>query len=760
MAPTTRRSQQPNGVKSVKKAPARKTRANSGKDAPESWDLSITRTRSGETYEASRAQDNRDESNERNENMQTALVPAQSLDDAIHPLREMAEKVGREVETFAEDLDKFLESLSSRNKFEAVLDLVDSFKNVAQDAAAALEENHRKELSQQLREEWRPEITSSSTVNTLGPLSSLKHAPFSTTKARHVQALRNWQQEADIWELFRIVLEVHHNPDKESIRRRKERAISDLGPPHRYTDEGELWTRFLIDNDVARERSKIKSWLEQAVDHQHSDLPDITQELETKAGRGKGLWANGWLHTREKVKHEKRLRPWSNRTDANPPQIKRSDNGESLITQLDPDATTRQNRSLESQDEFFEQAMWIACWEMLRRGKTWEEVSEWCSDRKEGWRALAVGRAADSSSAVSNVVWRKMCYAASQSECCNKYEAAVYGLLGGNAAAVQKVCRTVDEQLYAYYSATLSKQFDQYLAAQFPNRVPNQRPSISEDDLKNPQDAIAELIVKLRSQNETSRESGQPMKIVQSYLLANEAESLVHTIGFALSDNDKLTKKSADEEMMVRLGQLDSMPEAEAAVDPHVLRITAHIGIILNVLSSDMLEGDERDAEENVLVAYIQALRAARKRDLIPLYASRLQLARYVVSISRVMQDITEVREQEQTLKLLENYRLDIVMILKEQLAFLLNRLTSKSSGEQPFVLLEPTSIDTLYPGKRIIAGALPTEFTSEDEAVVQSLKWFHIMYGRWNETFQALSHALRRCLRKSLHGVVLLCIR
>jgi nuclear pore complex protein Nup107 len=241
------------------------------------------------------------------------------------------------------------------------------------------------------------------------------------------------------------------------------------------------------------------------------------------------------------------------------------------------------------------------------------------------------------------------------------------------------------------------------------------------------------------------------MKIVQSYLLANEAESLVHTIGFALSDNDKLTKKSADEEMMVRLGQLDSLPEAEAAVDPHVLRITAHIGIILNVLSSDMLEGDERDAEENVLVAYIQALRAARKRDLIPLYASRLQLARYVVSVSRVMQDITEVREQEQTLKLLEHYRLDVIMILKEQLAFLLNRLTSKSIDERPFVLLESTSIDTLYPGKRIIAGALPAQFTSEDEAVVQSLKWFHIMHGRWNETFQALSHALRRCLRKFL---------
>ncbi|KAF1826426.1 uncharacterized protein K489DRAFT_288960, partial [Dissoconium aciculare CBS 342.82] len=569
----------------------------------------------------------------------------------LHPLREMAEKVGREVETFAEDLDKFLGSLSSRNKFEAVLDLVDNFKNVAHDAAAALEENYRKEWSQQLRQEWQPEIDTSGAANMSGLSINSKPPPLSASKAKQVQALRNWQQEADIWELFRIVLETHHNPDQESVKRRKQQALEDLGPPHRYMDEGELWTRFLIDNDVARERSKIKIWLEQAVDHQHSDLPDITQELETKAGRGKGLWAHGWLHTREKVKHEKRLRPWSNRSDTALPQIKRSDNGDSLVTQLDPDAATRQNRSLESQDAFFEQAIWIACWEMLRRGKTWEEVSEWCTERKEGWRALAIGKAADSSSVISNVIWRKMCLLASQGDCINNYEAAVYGLLGGNATVAQKVCRTVDEQLYAHYSATLTKQFDQYVASQIPARISNQRPPISEDDLRNPQDAITELIIKLRSQKQTSRESGQPMKIVQSYLLANEADSLVHTIGFALSDADKLTEKSADEDMMVHLGQLDSIPEAEAAVDSHVLRITTHIGIILNILSSGMLDGDERDAEENVLVAYIQSLRAARKRDLIPVYASRLQVPRYVVAISRVMQDITEVREQEQTLK-------------------------------------------------------------------------------------------------------------
>lgn len=745
MAPVTRRSQQNNGAKLVKKAPARKSRAgsNTGREKESVDNLSFGLPTNGHNNEERSTQNGDD----REEVMQLARV---EVEDALSPLREMAEKVGREVETFAEDLDKFLDQLPRRNKFEAVLDLVDNFKAVAQDAAAALEESHRKEKAQQLREEWRNETGLSPISNHFSSTGDTRKQPMTDLKAAQVKELRDWQQEADIWDLLRTVLEMHHNPDKQATQQEKERSLAELGRPHRYTSEEQLYSRFLIENDLARERAKIKTWLEQAVDHQHSDLPNIVEELETKAGRGRGLWSHGWMHTREKIKHEKRLRPWPNSVNDPTPNIKRTDNNEQLVARLDPDSVSRQGRVLEKPDEFFERAMWIACWEMLRRGRSWEEISEWCEQRKEGWRAVAIGKAADSSKVHSNASWRKMCLLASRTGCTSDYEAAVYGLLGGNVAAMQRVCHTVDEQLYAYYSAALTRQFDQYLSNNFPERTPYQRRIAIDDDLQNPQEAIFGLITKLRSQSETGAESGRPMKLVQSYLLANEPDSLIHTLGHALSNADKLAGKAGDKGMIIHLGQMNDLPESEAAIDPHVLRIAAHISIILNVLSSKMLEGDERDAEENVLVAYIQTLRAARKRDLIPVYASRLQVARYVVAYSRVMQDITESREQEQTLSLLEHYGLDITMILKEQLAFLLDKLIKSSpTPAQPLKMLESTEISPLYPGQRIIEDFLPADFADEDEAIVRSLKWFYIMHGRWNETFQALSLALRKCLSK-----------
>lgn len=468
MAPVTRRAQQSNGVKGTSKVPARKPRTNSNKDAPD-------------FFAQSRAASASDGITDAGDEVQERRMRPVNVEDALNPLREMADKVGREVETFAEDLDKFLDQLTNQNKFTAALELVDSFKAVAQDAAVALEENHRKERAQQLREEWRAGAGISIAGNTLAPPALELRSSLSSLKKKQVKELRSWQQEADIWDLFRIVLETHHNPDKQTQQQDRERELAELGQPHRYTTEGELWSRFLIDNDLARERAKVKAWLEQAADHQDSDLPNIVEELEAKAGRGKGLWSHGWMHTREKIKHEKRLRPWSSTTDAQLPQIKRSDSKELLTTQLDPDAMTRQDRTIEKADAYFDRAMWIACWEMLRRGRSWEEVYQWCEQRKEGWRASSIGKAADSSSTFSNAAWRRTCLIASRAGCSSDYEAAVYGLLGGNASTMRKVCTTVDGQLYAYYSAALTNQFDQYLTANFPERIPHQAKIITDD---------------------------------------------------------------------------------------------------------------------------------------------------------------------------------------------------------------------------------------------------------------------------------------
>ena len=755
MAPATRR--QAAGASSVKKAPpARKPRA-TRQEPPASEDWNFI------SHETSSREDTNDQENETPDfdmdgrNGDT-IIPSRELanvDEAISPLREMAERVGAEVEAFAEQLDQFLDNLPTRNKFDAVLELVDRYKGIVQRTATVLEEHHERAARQQLQKEWQEKANISTQTAAFGTASSSVLGTSTSGKtAEQVKQLRQWQQEADIWELFRIMLELHHNPDARAVQQEKEDQLRALGDVHRFTPEKDIWDRFLVENDLAKERSMVKRWLEQTADHQESDISGIMEELEKKAGVGKGLWTTGLMHTRAKIKGEKRLRPWPNTPGAALPHITRADDSAPLITQLDPDATSRQGRTTEKKDAFHERAMWIACWEMLRRGQSWQEISDWCKTREEGWRALSMGRV-DPSEALSTSTWRNMCYLASlpSGGSSNDFEAAVYGLLGGNVAPAQKVSRTVDENLYVYYSAALLRQFDLYLEMHYPDRAPKKtRPSA--DLAKEPDAQIVELIMQLRKRPTTGREAISPMKIIQSYLLANDVGSLIHTLGFAIAYTTR--QRGEADKMILDLQpfwqEKSNQPEEEVALDPQTLRIATHMGIMIRQLAGEMAkkENKEREAEENVYVAYIQALRAAGKRELIPLYVSKLHASRYIVTMAEILEDITSEKEQDVMLRLMRQYELDIIRILNEHSQFLMDRYmatTLEPHARRPAKILEKVNDNLLYPGQRIIHGFFPEVPTEGDEAIVRSLRWFSLVEGYWQDTFAALSFALRKCL-------------
>lgn len=698
---------------------------------------------------------------DREQEQSPAIESPVDVDEAINPLREMAERVGREVELFAETLDQFFEELPTvANRYDAAHDLILSFKRIADMTVDDMKKNHEREMREQLKREWSERARIPAASAGLAPFTYSGSTSLSAKKAEQVKQLRQWQQEADLWELFRIMLELHpFEADAQAMRAEKEEKLAKLGPPHRYTAEGDLWERFLLENDLARERNMIKTWLEQTAEHQAGDVQGIVEELEAKAGRGKGLWSSGWLHTREKIKGEKRLRNWPNAADSPLPQIRRSDNNELLVTTLDPDAPRRQQRTLEKPDVFLERAIWVACWEMLRRGKSFQEICDWCEERKEGWRALCMGKALDGMEpATSSAAWRHMCKLMSQSDCSSIYEAAVFGLLGGNIKAMERICHTIDDHLYAYYSATLLRQFDHYVSSTCPDKAmpPAWRRNLANDSVLDPeqaQQAISDLIVRLRRDKSTSSEASQPMKLIQSFLLADEVGSLIHTVGAAIAETDALR---GSEEMLFFRNQQDVINgklrgEVEVALDPQTLRIAAHMSIIHRILSPEYLEGDELREDENVLVAYIQALRTAGKRTLIPTYASKLSKERYISVLGRVLQDVTAPQEQIHMVRMLQDADLDVIAILQEQLAWVMDTSFDGEYAEKPLSILEPTKVSTLHPGQKINVDFLPAEVTTDDEAIVRSLQWFRLLRGGWDVTFKALTLALRRCLGVSV---------
>lgn len=754
MAPITRRSQSGSGVG---KKVHRKPRVH--KDPSDNWTLLERQGRN-----ASAEEDMMDEE-PRQEPTPAAEDESINVDDAVNPLREMAERVGQEVERFAEKLDSFFSELlpDSTDRFDAAHELVLKFKGIADDTVEDLKRSHKRELAEQLKQEWSEHTRIVAASNAIRPFTNTRSSALSRKKAEQVQSLRKWQQEADLWQLFLLMLELHPFESEAQARRaEREKKLHRMGLPHRYTSEGDLWERFMEEDDLARERYEIKMWLERTADHQESDMQGIVEELEAKAGKGKGLWSSGWLHTREKIKGEKRLRSWPNGADSPLPQIRRSDNNDLLITTLDPDAPQRQQRTLEKQDTYFERAMWIACWEMLRRGRSFQDICEWFEERTEGWRAVCIGKAWDNTEpAASSAAWRHLCLLLSQSGGVSDYEAACFGLLGGSIKAVEKVCRTVDDHLYAYYNAILMQQFEQYVLAVCPDKAtpqPWRRTLVDETVVDSDQgaQAISNLIARLRQKPSTKNEADRPMKIIQSYLLADEVGSLIHTVGVALSETASLQRA---ENLIFRhdADQITDgvqMPEVDVALDAQALRIAAHMSIVHRVLSPGHLEGNEQLEDDNVLVAYIQELRAAFKRDPIPLYAARLEVNRATAVMGEVLQDVTEPAEQKRMLSLLQDYGFDTMAVLRKQLESVMDRMFSRDYSSQyvdvPLQILEQTGEEKLHPGLRIIAGFLPDEISSDDETLVRCLQWFQLVKGGWDVTFEALALTLRCCLGRS----------
>ncbi|KAK3114296.1 Nucleoporin nup84 [Teratosphaeriaceae sp. CCFEE 6253] len=741
MPPTTRRAQSGSGM--IKKV-TRKTRPPAVRNPSSSWDFT----------DLNDDDDVRESVEDHAQEQQSQSDSSPEVEEVVKPLRDMADHVSRGVETFAINFDEFLSDVrkceDEASKFDAARAIIASFRSVAEDAVSELQRTHQKERTEQLRKEWAQRAQLSTTGNLPSMSTASRGGIVSGMKAEKVDELRQWTQELDIWDLFATTVDFWYN--RHARKQASEDKLATLQPPHRYTSERELWERFLLENETAKAHLLYREWLEQTADLQGTDLSSIMQELETRSGAGKGLWNRGWLNTRERIKGEKRVRSWPTPSDSVQPQIRTSAGSDMLVTTLDPDAPTRQGRTLEPQDTYFEHAMWITCWEMLRRGKSWTEILEWCEQHNEAFRAAILCPALDSSDALSNSAWRRMCYLASESGCSNDYEAAVYGLLGGNLGAVQKVCTTVDDHLFAHYTCSLVRQFDRYLQAYHPNRV-SHRPAGVDDGLEDEEKAqavISQFIKQLRNDKGTHDEAVSPLKIIESYLLANDAETLASMVGTAISDLDSL--RGGSEETIVRTRHPPPIPQfpAEKSIvtDDRALRIVTHIYLVLTAIDTNPQPSESIAAEENLLVAYIQSLRMAGKRDFVPCYASRLHGARAIVTMSRTLLDVSQVKEQQQMLSLMEAFDIEPVEVLTElQRWTTAARASQGETAETPLRILEDCEVTQLHPGRRIINGFLEQRLSDDDMATVQTLSWFQLLPGHWQLTFASLAASLRTCL-------------
>lgn len=586
------------------------------------------------------------------------------LEDAYQQNRIQA---GPEVEEFGRWLDECgLTTATASQKRERIFRLLDRYHAYTHDKASVLRERkHLEKLARGRR--WEDPTQSSDDANDMDVDGS--DGPDDATK---------WESEAQTWGLLTRLLPLRHQDESSKPPK------SNPAPKSRK----EYWDDFILSDTVARERQAVLQWLQSSASA-GPDIDEVVHDFQQKADRG-DLLAHGWLHTREAIKLHKTINAIPNVLEPNASNM----SGFSYVTQLDPDAMTRQGRKLESHDEYFERAIWLGCFHLLRRGRNMNEIRDWCIERTEIWRAATISALPLSTSGdddvpdfdpSSFVLWRRMCYALVKSGGTDDWERAVYGMLSGDIDSVLAVCKTWDDFVFAHYNALLRTQFDSYL-------IKRCGPAISTAQSLPSFDAVqymgegANIAKKLVEQIESDgtyfsqahKEANTTAKALQGAIIANSLDSYIYQQGLALSTEANQEGRSfliPDFGLGPSEGNLskyNKMSEHDG------LRIITHIVIMINALdsaSSNQKEGIRSVVGENAIAAYVSFLRLAQLELLVPLYCAQLSGSRRYETLSL---NVIHVRDREEQMAILNQIRragMDITTFLKQQPQHFLNQL-------------------------------------------------------------------------------------
>jgi nuclear pore complex protein Nup107 len=679
---------------------------------------------------------------------------ASSVQEALHPLRRTADRVTRQMQAFAEKLDRFKKQDRTQSSYQAAFSLIKSYQVHASDA---IKDASRQSTLRKAKLGW--------------PTS---REPESDPKSE--EELRRLQLEVDTWDLLLNLIAVD---DPAALAHVKDTQKSVFQNLHRYSTDREIWDQFLDADNYATECVMIMKWLEAKSKSSSQQLDSLIESLESQADRGSGLWAHGWLYTKESIKGQKRLRAWPQPLEPGDPgllaTLLSSENKEPLITQLDPDAMIRQKQGLQKQDQFYEQATWLTCWKMLRQGETWTKIQEWSQERLESWRAVSLCGSSiekQSSSSVKTPIddsmtrmmncrsqdtWRAACSALARNPNTGDYEKAVYALLSGETEPAYRVCKSWDDHLYVFYNHILLSRYRDF-CAQFSRKL-SHSPLANVPFVPQPMDygAVRKFLESLRAHEIIGMEARNPYHTIQAAILGKNFDSFFQSMANAASE---VSKTSEYVSLVPDVGATGVDGSAIIAVrDKDALRIITHLYIIAQSLS--YTRSDSHFAERAALnvIAHAENLRQAELTEWIPLYVSFIPASMAPKVMVKVLIDIVNTPERSRMTKLLERHEISITDVQKSLCDYI--SLNAPKAQRTTITLEHKTVRDrtknevVLMPVSKRFAGK---RLSFESDSLIQCVEWYSVLDGSWTVLCQLLGVLYKRFYGKFPHIVMLIC--
>ncbi|RBQ97300.1 hypothetical protein VDGD_03000 [Verticillium dahliae] len=643
-------------------------------------------------------------------------------------------EVGFEAEHFANAVDDCLGGPgSNQQKQERVLELVQRFYN------------HASERLDQLRHRGSGNLTDNE--------MDVDDAEDETDPAATISQIRKWESELQTWDLLQRLVTLRYPQTKSA-------AVTGGLDAEIHSRKDDLWGSFVAQTDRTAERKTVLEWLQHTATTGPA-IDELIRDLQQNAERGQ-IIAHGCIHSRTALKLHKDLLGASRPLDplaANVAQSLMTSDKAPLVSQLDPDAVTRQSRKLEPQDEFFERAIWVGCYQLLRRGCTLAKIQEWCAERTETWRAVSLSAlpSAGTGDAVihkedahSIALWRRMCFASARHAGTDEIESAVYGVLAGDIQSVEKVCKSWDDFMFMHYNALLRSQFDSYVLEQCqPEMSANidQQFAVFDAVQYHGEESTTEkrLIKSLKVHKLTRDEALMPLKVLQAALITKETSQHFLQQGVVLARER---------------GEVDTEPTNTEA-DTHgfvngrdydTLRVAVHVLIVLSTLDdldvstslSPTLEREPqaRAIQETIISSYVTLLRLAQYEELIPLYCSKLSMPRAFEVLSINLRHLTDRDTRLNQLELIQKSGLDVLRFVKMQPRLILSQLGNveqeAGSRREPFRIIEAGPGSLKY-GRLIkidFFGEDPDAISEEEELLIRSLEWLLLVDEAWPDVF------------------------
>ncbi|KAI8961768.1 nuclear pore protein 84/107 [Daldinia sp. FL1419] len=668
-----------------------------------------------------------------------------------------AEEFARDAEEFAKGLDSLsIVQKSNAEKRNDIFGLVDTYYQYAAGKVYELRQSQGYLSMTDPRHSY--ETTSQDSMD-LDDGDDLERSPAMSEK------LRSWELEAQTWDMLRRLLPLRY-PNKTTPKP----VRHDVS---RFQSCAQLWEEFLQTDSTAQERKAILECFQASADESRVDIDVLVRDYQQRAERG-DIIAYGWLHTRSALKMQKNLNGWSGALDPHATDVvqKLRNKSNPLVTQLDPDVITRQNRKLQPQDEYFERAIWLGCYELLRRGRSITEIRDWCIERTEVWRAVSMSAMPLSKDEAENqfscdplsmLLWRRTCFALARQGGTDDFERAVYGILSGDIPSVEKVCKDWDDFVYAHYNALLRTQFDAYLMKRsLPDAtaaITQSFPAFNAVQFHGDATSVGERLVKsLETNSKTSTEAKTPMKILQAAIISNNMDQYTYELGLALG---KAANTGGTSLLIPNFGASDKDVDETKFIqlkDRHGLRLSAHIYLILSSLEElqggSYVEVSERHkARENIVAAYVSTLRLIELSDLMPLYCNQMKGDRGFYTLSRNVAGLPSSEDRDIVLKLMEKLGMNTKEFIQFQCRSLLQEHAEPEDHTPAFGKFTVFSNDpsTLKYGRPLKPDFLgePEELSSLDEHFIQSLEWFLLVEDLWGETFHYGVAVYKRFLKQ-----------